>query len=68
MGYSPCGCKESDTTEQLTHAVNVLTQLGLAFSKASFSGREWGPGHDLHCESPERRDVWHWVLLGRSGH
>ena len=68
MGYSPCGCKESDTTEQLTHSVNVLTQLGLAFSKASFSGHEWGPVCDLHCESPERKDVWHQVLLGHSGH
>ena len=47
MGYSPWGCKESDTTEQLTHTHTSL------FLTQGFWGRIFGLGH-----TPQFHNAW----------
>ena len=46
VGYSPCGCKESDMTERLsTHTHITATQLSLLLMQRDFR-KKW---HLLHC-------------------
>ena len=55
MGYSPWGCKKSDTTEQLTHTVDIQGILSVQFSRSvvSDSLRPCGLQHTRSpCPSP----------------
>ena len=38
MGYSPWGCKESDTTEQLTLSLHLSTLIGFGVENKTISG------------------------------
>ena len=57
-GYSPWGCKESDTTEQLTHTPLENTEVLYFLTKIIFLG-SWNPSFDLgsnkrvSCTDPE---------------
>ena len=45
MGYSPCGCKESGTTEQLTYTCVSWHKLNHSFadsSRGNYSGKDRG--------------------------
>ena len=43
MGYSPWGCKESDTTEQLTHTLTTSLEKTLMLGKTEGQRRRGQP-------------------------
>ena len=54
MGYSPCGCKESDMTEQLSPPANLYIQMGThTGSMSAVVQWQYGPSLLPHCSCSE---------------